>query len=244
MPVFFITSDCVCDNRLIVTGPLVRHLRGGLRAKVGEVWWFSDENRRRYQVRLDDVTSERIAGEVVDVHAAPEGMAVQVTLAHAVIRAHRMSWVLQKMTELGTAHFVPLVTDRTVVRAKGTSRHPWPVERWSRIAREAAQQAGRWDVPTIHHPMDLRAFLDASVQDDVKLVLWEQETQQRLAGVLRNGPRPTRINVLVGPEGGFTDAEASAAERCGYQAVTLGPRILRSETAALAALSVIQSEFE
>ena len=242
MPVFFITSECIQDSRLIVTGPLVQHLRGSLRVKTGEVFWFGDENRRRYQVRLDEVALKRIAGDILDVRTEPKRSAVHVTVAHAVIKAHRMSWMLQKATELGVADVVPLVTERTVVHAK-TSQHKQMVERWQRIALEAAQQTERWDIPTIYPPTALHSFLDKSVDDDLKLLLWENETEQRLPTVLRGGPRPSHISFLVGPEGGFTDQEAEAAKRCGYQAVTLGPRLLRSETAALAALSVIQSEF-
>ena len=243
MPVFFITSDCIHDHRLIVTGPLVQHLRGSLRVKAGEVFWCGDPTRRRYQVRLDEVVLKRIAGDIVDVRTEPQNCAVRVTMAHAVIKAHRMSWMLQKSTELGVTHFAPLVTDRTVVHAK-VSQYKQMVERWHRIALEAAQQAERWDVPTIHRPAKLDTFLDESVHYDVKLLLWEKETEQRLPTVLRGGPRPTQISILVGPEGGLTDQEVDAAKRCGYQAVTLGPRTLRSETSALAALSVIQSEFE
>ncbi len=243
MPVFFITSECIQDNRLIVTGPLVQHLRGSLRVKAGELFWFGDQNRYRYQVRLDEVALKRITGDIVDVCTEPTNRTVHVTVAHAVIKAHRMSWMLQKTTELGVTHLVPLVTDRTVVHTK-VSQYKQIVERWHRIALEAAQQAERWDVPTIHHPTKLNTFLDESVRYDIKLLLWEKEMEQRLPMVLRGGPRPTQISILVGPEGGFTDQEVDAAKRCGYQAVTLGPRTLRSETSALAALSVIQAEFD
>tara|TARA_B100001971_G_C18264320_1_gene590327 strand:+ start:4791 stop:5585 length:795 start_codon:yes stop_codon:yes gene_type:complete len=243
MPVFFITSACVNGHRLIVTGPLVQHLRGSLRVKVGELFWFGDQNRRRYQVRLDEVELKRITGEIVDVCSEPMNRAVIVTMAHAVIKSHRMSWMFQKTTELGVTHLVPLVTDRTVVQAK-VSQYEQMVERWHRIALEAAQQTERWDIPIIHRPTKLNAFLDGSVHSDMKLLLWEKETEQRLSSVLRGKSRPTQVSLLVGPEGGFTEMEVVAAKDCGYQAVTLGPRMLRSETAAVAALSVIQSEFE
>ena len=151
--------------------------------------------------------------------------------------------MFQKTTELGVTHLVPLVTDRTVVQAK-VSQYEQMVERWHRIALEAAQQTERWDIPIIHRPTKLNAFLDGSVHSDMKLLLWEKETEQRLSSVLRGKSRPTQGSLLVGPEGGFTEMEVVAAKDCGYQAVTLGPRMLRSETAAVAALSVIQSEFE
>tara|TARA_B100000315_G_scaffold45852_2_gene40662 strand:- start:9417 stop:10148 length:732 start_codon:yes stop_codon:yes gene_type:complete len=243
MPVFFITSDCVNDHRLIVTGPLVQHLRGSLRVKVGESVWFGDQNRRRYQVLLDEVELKRIAGEIVDVCSEPTNHAVAVTIAHAVIKASRMSWMLQKTTELGVAHLVPLVTGHTVVQAK-VSQYEQMVARWHRIALEASQQTERWDVPIIHRPTNLNIFLKQSVHYDVKLLLWENETERSLASVLRGEQRPTQVSLLVGPEGGFTEMEVVAARDCGYQTVTLGSRVLRSETAAIAALSVIQSEFE
>ena len=242
MPVFFITSDCIQNNRLMVTGPLVQHLRGSLRVKPGELLWFGDQNRRRYQVRLDEVALKSLAGDIVDVSTEQQNHGVHVTVAHALIKAHRMSWMLQKTTELGVADVVPLITERTGVHAKA-SQYKQMVERWQRIALEAAQQTERWDIPTIHPPTALNRFLDGSVDDGLKLLLWENEAEQHLPTVLRGGPRPSHISFLVGPEGGFTAQEADAAKRCGYQAVTLGPRLLRSETAALAALSVIQSEF-
>ncbi len=242
MPVFFITPECVHHERLVVTGQLVRHLQASLRVQVGQALWFGDQHQSRYHVRLDEVTTKRVAGEIIDVRTRPETHGVQVTLACAMIKAHRMSWMLQKMTELGVADFVPLLTERTVVQAKAV-QYSRVKERWQRIVFEAAQQSERWDVPCLHPPARLNAFLDECEHGDLNLFLWEDEVILRMSHAMRLGTSPKTISILVGPEGGFTTSEVDAAKARGYRPVTLGAQTLRSETAALAALSVVQSEF-
>ena len=159
----------------MVAGPLVQHLRGSLRVKMGEMLWFGDQHRRRYQVRLDSIELNRITGDIVDVCVEPKNSAVPVTVAHAMIKAHRMSWMFQKTTELGVTDVVPLITDRTVVHAKA-SQHKQMIARWQRIALEAAQQTERWDIPTVYPPRALNSFLDGSVDNDLKLLLWEKKS--------------------------------------------------------------------
>jgi len=242
MPVFFISKDSLDDNRLVVVGPLVQHLRGSLRAKVGELFLFADSNYRRYRVCLDEVSQKRIVGHVVDTLTKPNNNFVRTTLAHALIKPHRMAWMFQKAVELGVNSFIPLITKQTSLQVRVT-QYPHLLERWRRIVFEAAQQSERWEIPTILPPTTLDKFLKENSDFDLKLLLWENEKEQRFSKVFRSKTSPANICVLVGPEGGFTDAEIEAAKSHGYYPVTMGSCTLRSETAALASLSVIQAEF-
>lgn len=151
-----------------------------------------------------------------------------------------MEWVIQKATELGVAVILPLVTEQTIVRPKkeraGSRR-----ERWQRIALEAAQQSERWEVPTVEAPRSALEFFSDPGPATLKLVLQERSRAQSLRAVaLPSSPAET-IALAVGPEGGWRDEELNRAQASGFLPVVLGDRILRAETAALAAVSVLQS---
>jgi 16S rRNA (uracil1498-N3)-methyltransferase len=160
-------------------------------------------------------------------------------LAQAVLKGDRMAWLVQKATELGVARIVPMETARVVARAgPGATLH----RRWERIAREAVKQCGRVVVPAVERP---RSFADAAREaggHDLALLCWEAGGPT-LDAVVPAPFRPARLLLLVGPEGGFTREEVALAEQSGARAVSLGPRILRAESAGLAALALCQYRF-
>jgi 16S rRNA (uracil1498-N3)-methyltransferase len=151
-----------------------------------------------------------------------------------------MDWVIQKATELGAASFVPLIGRHVVIRPK-TLRVATQQQRWQRIALEAAQQAERWEIPTVAAPCEATAFFSQQPPAVVNLILSERGPGQSLASVpLSNNPEST-IVIATGPEGGWAREELGLALEHGFTPVTLGKLILRAETAALAALSILQS---
>ena len=163
--------------------------------------------------------------------------AADVVLAQALAKAEKMDFVVQKATELGASRIVPLLAERAVVRvdpARGSAK----AERWRRIAQEAARQCGRSDVPRVEEPQRWEAFLRGVAEEPGRrgLLLDPEETSLRLGAAARGAGR---ILLTVGPEGGFSPRERESALRAGMLAVGLGPRVLRTETAGLAALSVV-----
>jgi len=151
-----------------------------------------------------------------------------------------MDWVIQKATELGAASFVPLIGRHVVIRPKA-ARVATQQQRWQRIALEAAQQAERWEIPTVATPCEATAFFSQQPPADVNLILRERAPGQSLASIpLPNTPEST-IVIATGPEGGWAREELGIALEHGFTPVTLGKLILRAETAALAALSILQS---
>lgn len=166
---------------------------------------------------------------------------LQVTLVQAVSSGERMDLTIQKAVELGVARIVPVESERSVVRLKG-ERAEKRVAHWQQVVVSACEQCGRNRIPEVSMISPLDVWLAAEERDAQRLVL--------LPGAdtaLRDLPRPQKpIELLVGPEGGLTDTEADAARRAGYQPVRLGPRVLRTETAApalLAALQVLWGDF-
>jgi 16S rRNA (uracil1498-N3)-methyltransferase len=240
MPVFFIAAGQINNGTVTVTGDLLDHLRASLRVRTGERIWTGDERRQRYLVKVTHVDRRALQGRVIEQRSGPAPTAPRLLIGQSIVKGERMDWAIQKSTELGAATIVPLVSEQTIVRPK-QRRAGSQQERWQRIAREAAQQSERWDIPMIEAPRDAVDFFSTPDLAGLKLILSERRGGQCLRSVpLPSSPAQT-IALAVGPEGGWRDEELDAAGANGFVAVTLGTRILRAETAALAALSVIQS---
>jgi 16S rRNA (uracil1498-N3)-methyltransferase len=241
MPVYFIQSGQVNAGKVRITGDLARHLRDVLRVREGEGLNLVDELRRRYRVSLESVSPDGLTGGVLEVTQPSPSPSREVTLAQGILKKPKMDWVVQKATELGVSKIIPLVTERTVIRPD-TDRIGRQEERWRKIATEAAQQCGRSTVPEIGGPVDWAEPRNPALEADHRIVLWERERGRPLRAVLGTG-RPFRtLLVAVGPEGGFSSGEIEKARGAGYDVAGLGERVLRSETAVIAALSVIQYE--
>jgi len=194
-------------------------------------------------VALDGETSEVRFNLVAELDADP---ALPVTLVMAVYKFDRMEWAIEKATELGVAAIAPVLARRTekhLAQAAGKR-----AERWRRIAHEASQQARRSDVPVIHEPVDLAERVRAA-SVAARIVLAEQERTTTLRHAIKEAIDAAKeempvLEVAIGPEGGWAPAEEALFDDNGWRAVSLGPRILRAETAAIAALAVIASCLE
>lgn len=240
MPHFFISSKNIDGKRIKITGPLVRHLRGSLRMKPGERVYLVDEKMMGYHVVLKDLNRSEISGEVIGQEKGKISNTA-VTLAQVIIKGKRMELVVQKATELGITEIIPIISERSVVKPTPSGGID-DVRRWQRIAEEAAQQSERWDIPSVHAPLLLSEYLDSLNAFDIAIILWERKGKKSMKEILKKGGR--RIGLLVGPEGGFIETEVCRACEKGFIPVTLGEGILRSETAAIAAISIVQYELE
>jgi len=180
---------------------------------------------------------------ITEVQADP---ALPVTLAMAVYKFDRMEWAIEKATELGVAALAPVVAQRTEKHlAQAADKR---AERWRRLVHEAAQQSRRSDVPLIHQPASLAERVRAA-SNSVRIVLAEQERTTTLRRLIEEaveaaGEEMPALEIAIGPEGGWAPAEEALFDANGWRAATLGPRILRAETAAIAALAVVASCLE
>ncbi|HZC68358.1 MAG TPA: RsmE family RNA methyltransferase [Nitrospirales bacterium] len=243
MPVFFIERDAIRNGTVSITGPLARHLRGSLRVRPGEMVWLGESDGPRYQVRITATDRDRLTGDILSESAPPPRNVPRLTLGLALINQDHMEWAIQKATELGVARLVPLLTARTVVRPKA-GRADRLITRWQRIALEAAQQSMQWNIPTVMEPISFDTWCADPGQDACRWLLWEGPGRTLLRNRLRGQPRPNSMTLAIGPEGGFDASEVDLAERHGFEVVSLGDRILRTESAVLAALAIVQYEWE
>jgi len=229
--------DSLEGEEVLLVGERLHHLAHVLRLGPGtEVELFDGRGgcRRGTVVEVGE-TQARVA--LGAWRSAPA--AAPVTLAQGLLKADKLEWVIQKATEVGAARVVPLQLERSVVRLE-PSRVPDRLRRWQRIAEEAARQSGRADVPVVEAPTSLEAFLDAAGARGEKVaLLWEGEREGLRLGEWVEGARGGPLAIVVGPEGGLTEKEVAQVRERGAPVVGLGSRILRAETAAIAALSVV-----
>ncbi len=226
-------ADEVAGDRAALIGAHAAHLARVLRARVGQEFDIAAGNVVR-RGRVLSVNEERVEFELGETVFAAD--AASVTLLLAIFKFDRMEWAIEKATELGVARIVPVIARRTETHlARAAEKR---VERWRRIAREAAEQSRRIASPEIQAPVK---FKDAvAFAAERRIVLAESEQQLSLKEALAAGPGS--LALAVGPEGGWTDQELEAFAAAGWTPATLGDFILRAETAAIAALAVVMAE--
>ena len=239
-PRFFISPDQVSGSRITVTDEDVRHIATVLRMKTGDELLLCDGQGTEYTVRIAEISRARIETEIVG-RLNQESRYPRITLGQGLPKSDKMDWIVQKATELGVTAIAPLVTERTIVKIRDEQKR---AVRWQKIAKEAAMQSNRPDIPQIERIRSFRDFIFSLDPDPSTLFLfpWEEGTEP-FRNVLRQKSGVMNIVVLIGPEGGFSSSEAEAAKGRGFHLVSLGPNILRTETAAIAALSMIGYEY-
>jgi 16S rRNA (uracil1498-N3)-methyltransferase len=239
---FFVPADWLEEADVTITGPLVHQLRNVLRLGRGDRVILLDNSGWEHEVEIADVSSQRIEAHVVHKSLATAEPRTKITLYQALLKLNKFEWVLQKGTELGLVGFMPVITERCIIGSlEDVSKTK--IERWYRILMEAAEQSGRGRLPTLRPTAMFPNACEDAARGGLTLIPWEEEKERSLRSVLRGAERPPfSINLFIGPEGGFTLAELAQAQRYGAIPITLGPRILRAETAGLVAASAILHE--
>ena len=239
---FFVPPECIDGDEAVVTGAAARQLATVLRAAPGDRIALLDDTGVEYLVTLSRVGPKEVVGVVTGRAVDAEAPSAPITLYQALLKADRFEQVLQKCTELGVARFVPIMTERCVPRV-GERRSANRYRRWRRIVTEAAEQSGRRRVPALEAAVGLKEACGAA--EGVRLIPWEKERATGIRAALKAAGREAArggVSVFVGPEGGLTADEIQLAASRGIAPVSLGPRVLRSETAAMAAVAAIQYE--
>lgn len=233
---FYIARSRIDGDRLILEGREHHHLSRVSRCRSGDVIWLFDELGMRYKARVGEVGSEATTLAILE-RVRTEVRRTGIQLGQALLKAKGMDLLVQKATELGVAAVVPFVAARSVVKIG--ERGEKKAERWTRIAREASKQSKSCLVPRIFPPQPLEEFL-RNFDAPVKIVLSENHGRP-LREIVRSAESepPEVALLLVGPEGGWTATEEKKIIGCGYEPVTLGRSILRAETAAMAAVSIL-----
>jgi 16S rRNA (uracil1498-N3)-methyltransferase len=233
----YVEQPLAPDARVRLEGATANHIRRVLRLATGAALTVFDGRGGEYQARIEGAAEDAVSVAVGSHQPIERESPLAITLAQGVSRGERMDLVVQKATELGVRHIVPVLTERTVVRLGAEQADP-KVRHWRAIAVAACEQCGRNAVPEIAAPLALHEFL--------RSVAALEPQAARLVLAPGGGLRIRDLEaahaavLLIGPEGGLSELEQRAASEAGFRALRLGPRVLRTETAAIAALAALQ----
>ncbi len=237
----FVSPEDVEKSVLTISGEAFRHLRKVLRLGEGDVVRACDGEGWIYQARIRRVAKDHICCRIERREYRPERFASPVILGQGMSKGRKMDLIVQKATELGAAGVIALSLARSVPKPDDAAQAD-RLSRWRMIAREAAQQCGRVGTPTIGGLDSLDDFIKQTAEQPLKVVLWEGERENSLKDVLRGTSVLGGVALLVGPEGGLEAQELERAVEAEFIPVSMGQRKLRTETAALAALAIVQYE--
>lgn len=235
MPKFFTTADYINKDELKIVGEDVAHISKVLRMSPGESIVVCDGNGNDYDAEIASITKTEVTARIIRSYVCDAEPSVSVTLYQALPKQGKMEYIIQKTTELGIAKIVPVYTKRCVVKPSDKS------ERWNKVALSAAKQCGRGVVPEVSQTISFDQAIKEMQGFDCALMPYECEQQNKLKSVLKDNEYKT-VSVFIGPEGGFDLSEVEKAVNAGVKTVTLGKRILRTETAASAVLPIIMYE--
>ncbi|SCY22245.1 16S rRNA (uracil(1498)-N(3))-methyltransferase [Desulfoluna spongiiphila] len=241
---FFIKKEDITENHGIIKGDEARHMIRVLRLKTGGHIILLDGQGGEYDAVIDEIQEKSVAVTLTASREEAVSSLPSITLCQAFLKEKKMDDLVRHLTELGMAAFQPFFSSRVVARPKGDKLEKREA-RWEKIAGEAVKQCGRTTAPAICRTTELKALLQElpSGPHTLKLFFWEeaQVSFKQLEALDTNGL--TDITLIIGPEGGFTREEADMAKEAGFLIAGLGTRILRAETAPLAALSIVQYLF-
>lgn len=236
MPQFFLNQPFETGNEVEIIGRNAHHITDVLRLKTGNWLILSDGKGRSFKSEIISVASKRVR-TIIKEEIRRETATEPPTLAFAVIKHDRSEWIIQKAVELGCRHIIPFYCQRTIPKyASAGKKH----RRWQEIALEAAKQSGLPFVPQVDEPIDFDELCSLMPKYEKTILFWEGEKKEDFKSKVY-GLR-SKVLLIIGPEGGFDESEIGKAKACGAITISLGQQILRVETAAIAALAIMQYE--
>lgn len=241
---FFVTPAQIADGYAVITGQDVNHIRNVLRMKQGEQVAVRDGISRNYICELETIGTEEIRARILSSEEDSSELPAKLYLFQGLPKSDKMELIIQKAVELGAYEIIPVATRRAVVKLD-KKKEESKVKRWNAIAESAAKQSGRMLVPQVKGVMSLGEAFSYAAGFDLNLIPYElAEGMEQTREILSRVRPGMQVGIFIGPEGGFDVAEVDNAIGAGIYPVTLGRRILRTETAGLAALSILMFQLE
>jgi 16S rRNA (uracil1498-N3)-methyltransferase len=243
MRFFFVDPERVSGDCARLEGDEARHIKNVLRLRPGEAIGLLDGAGREYSGRIEALASEGVEVRITGSRPAAGGSRIRLSVAQGFLKEKKMDRLVHQISEMGAARWVPFVSSRAVARP-AAARAAGRRKRWHRIAVEALKQCRRARLMQVDEVVDFNSVLALSAVHDLSLLFWEEFAGPPPPADLAAGRvRPASVLLVIGPEGGFGAEEVRAAEAAGFRVAGLGPRVLKAETAAVAACAVIQHLF-
>lgn len=241
---FYVEPEAVSTDTVRITGGDVNHIKNVLRMRPGEEIMILDGSGMEYRCEIQTIADEVLA-KVLEAKKTEAELSVRLLLFQGLPKKDKMELIIQKAVELGVSEIIPVLTKRTVVKLEDKKKEQKKLERWQAIAEAAAKQSGRGIIPKVCEAVKFAEAVKQAKTLDEALIPYElaegmDEARERIRGLHDK----KTIGIFIGPEGGFEEDEIALAAEAGIHPITLGKRILRTETAGLCILSVIMFELE
>ncbi|EOD00804.1 16S rRNA (uracil(1498)-N(3))-methyltransferase [Caldisalinibacter kiritimatiensis] len=238
---FFVDKENIKENKVFIVGEDVKHITKVLRLGVDDTVVLCDKEKNDFTAKISRIEKDYIECEVLKKTKSNSEPPVEIVLYQGLPKSAKMDLIIQKCVELGVTKIVPVLTTRTVVKIKNTNKEQKKISRWQKISEQAAKQSRRGIIPEIGNVMTFEEMISNIKNDEFSLVPYEDENRIGLKDILKkyNGKR---VNIVIGPEGGFDESEVNKLKKIGAHIVSLGPRILRTETAGFTTIAVIMYE--
>lgn len=242
---FFVNPTQVDDKFITIEGSDVNHIKNVLRMRTGEEICISDGSDNDYYCKIIECKSDSVLAEILGVEKSSARLGAEIYLFQGLPKSDKMELIIQKAVELGVHAIVPVDTKRCVVKID-SKKEEAKLKRWQAIAESAAKQSGRNEIPQVLNVMSFSKAMDYVKDFDVKLIPYEceQGSMERTRELIRKVKPGMKVGIFIGPEGGFEESEVELATDNEVRPITLGRRILRTETAGLMILSVLVYELE
>jgi 16S rRNA (uracil1498-N3)-methyltransferase len=238
---FFVDNSNISEKSIYIIGEDVSHINKVLRLRSGEKIAVSNGNGREFICSISEVSKKEVICEILEEFENITEAPIEITLFQGLPKSQKMDLIVQKCVEIGIYKIQPVITGRVVVKVEGKDISS-KIERWRRIAEEAAKQSNRGIVPEVLEPISFDEALNQLKAMDLAIVPYEKERAQGFKEILLQKSEAKKIGVLIGPEGGFEESEIEECLGNGIQPITLGPRILRTETAGFVTATIILYE--
>lgn len=241
---FFVEALHLDGSTARISGSEARHIKTVLRLKPGDEIELVDGSNAIYTARLQSLLPGLVTVDLIHRRQPALESPVQITVAQAYLKDPKMDALIRDLTELGIVAWIPVISERSVPRPD-QKRLDSRQDRWRKIAQESLKQCRRVRMLRVEPATSFEKVLEASQASDLKIIFWESETRPMREAIApwQTGEMVRSIFLLLGPEGGFSSREIEQAKACGFQTVSLGPRILRAETATITACALVQYLF-
>ena len=242
---FYVSADQLAEKEVFISGGDVNHIKNVLRLEVGDWIVACDGNGTDYVSRIQSICSDEVVASIEKVQPTGTELPVRITLFQGMPKKDKLELIIQKAVELGACEIVPVMTKRTVVKLSEEKKINKRLERWQSIAYAAAKQCDRGIIPTVHKPVSYEEALAMADQLDYNVIPYELQTgMEEARKIVDQACKQRSLGIFIGPEGGFEPEEVERAMTRNIHPMTLGKRILRSETAGMALLSILMFQMQ
>ncbi len=241
MAKFFVSNNLIKDDKVFIDGENANHIINALRCKIGEEIEISSGDGFDYSCKIEKIEKNIVIAKIIDCFGNDSEPNTKITLYQGLPKSEKMELIIQKCVELGVDEIVPINTDRSIVKLSGKEEKK--IARWNKISESAAKQSRRGKIPKVLSILDFSKAIDKIKQNDLNIIPYEKEEKNTIKNIIKDF-KGKKIGIFIGPEGGFSEKEINLAMQNNIIPITLGKRILRTETAGFITTAILLYELE